>query len=120
MILTNVLWFVTILCKTYTIDLEKKDDSQILIYTEHFIVIFFRTEIEKYDKIVPIGFDLEWPFSFQTGSGKTALAQICFSENICYLLHIYSLKKLPAAFVVLLSHPKVRLVGVNIKKWVNW
>ncbi|XP_033202442.2 3'-5' exonuclease isoform X1 [Bombus vancouverensis nearcticus] len=73
------------------------------------------TEIEKYDKIVPIGFDLEWPFSFQTGSGKTALAQICFSENICYLLHIYSLKKLPAAFVVLLSHPKVRLVGVNIK-----
>ncbi|KOC63487.1 Werner Syndrome-like exonuclease [Habropoda laboriosa] len=66
-------------------------------------------------EIVPLGFDLEWPFSFQTGSGKVALAQICFNNSACHLLHIYSLKKLPAAFVILLSHPKVRLVGVNIK-----
>ncbi|XP_076756249.1 WRN RecQ like helicase isoform X2 [Xylocopa sonorina] len=66
-------------------------------------------------KVIPIGFDLEWPFSFQTGSGKTALAQICFNNNVCHLLHIHSLKKLPAAFVILLNHPKVRLVGVNIK-----
>ncbi|XP_031845842.1 WRN RecQ like helicase isoform X2 [Nomia melanderi] len=74
------------------------------------------TEIERQDNdIVPIGFDLEWPFSFQTGSGKTALAQICLSDTVCHLLHIYSLKTLPAAFVVLLSHPKIKLVGVNIK-----
>ncbi|XP_053978364.1 3'-5' exonuclease isoform X1 [Hylaeus volcanicus] len=73
-------------------------------------------DVENCDnEIVPIGFDLEWPFSFQTGSGKTALAQICLNKNICHLLHIYSLKKLPAAFVILLSHPKVKLVGVNIK-----
>ncbi|KAK2582974.1 hypothetical protein KPH14_009026 [Odynerus spinipes] len=73
-------------------------------------------EIEQHkDDIVPIGFDLEWPFSFQTGSGKTALAQICHNESVCHLLHVYSLDKLPAAFVVLLTHPKVRLVGVNIK-----
>ncbi|OAD55802.1 Werner Syndrome-like exonuclease [Eufriesea mexicana] len=73
-------------------------------------------EIEKYDcDVVPIGFDLEWPFNFQTGSGKTALAQICFNETNCYLFHIYSFKKLPAAFVILLSHSKVKLVGVNIK-----
>lgn len=65
--------------------------------------------------IVPIGFDLEWSFSFKTGSGKTALAQICFNDRVCHLLHVYSLKKLPAAFVILLSHPKVKLVGVNIK-----
>ena len=57
------------------------------------------TEIEKYDKIVPIGFDLEWPFSFQTGSGKTALAQICFSENICYLLHIKMVGKVLVPFL---------------------
>lgn len=69
--------------------------------------------------IVPVGFDLEWPFSFQTGSGKTALAQICLSDNVCYLLHVHSLKKLPAAFVELLSHPKVKLVGVNVKKLVD-
>ncbi|KAL0115559.1 hypothetical protein PUN28_010820 [Cardiocondyla obscurior] len=66
-------------------------------------------------EIIPIGFDLEWPFSFQTGSGKTALAQICLEDNVCYLLYIYSLKKLPASFVELLCHPKVRLVGVNVK-----
>lgn len=72
-------------------------------------------EVEKYDREIPIGFDLEWPFSFQSGSGKTALAQICLSEKVCYLLHIYSFTKLPAAFVILLSHSKVRLVGVNIK-----
>lgn len=67
------------------------------------------------DRIVPVGFDLEWPFSFQTGSGKTALAQICLNNSICYLIYVYSLKKLPASFVILLSHPKVKLVGVNIK-----
>ncbi|XP_015439582.1 PREDICTED: Werner Syndrome-like exonuclease [Dufourea novaeangliae] len=67
------------------------------------------------NETVPIGFDLEWPFSFQTGSGKTALAQICWNNDVCYLFHVYSLKKLPAAFTILLSHPKVKLVGVNIK-----
>lgn len=76
----------------------------------------FRYEVEKCSVEIPLGFDLEWPFSFQTGSGKTALAQICFNENICYLIHIYSFTKLPAAFVILLSHPRVRLVGANIKK----
>lgn len=73
-------------------------------------------EIEKHKAdVIPVGFDLEWPFSFQTGSGKTALAQICFNESVCYLLHIYNLNKLPASFVLLLTHPKVKLVGVNIK-----
>ncbi|XP_078052541.1 WRN RecQ like helicase isoform X2 [Augochlora pura] len=52
---------------------------------------------------------------FKTGSGKTALAQICFNDAVCHLLHIYAFRKLPAAFVILLSHPKVKLVGVNIK-----
>lgn len=68
------------------------------------------------DQLVPLGFDIEWPFSFQTGSGKTALLQICPSSDICYLFHVYSLKKLPLALIVLLKHPKVKLVGVNIKK----
>ncbi|XP_011875096.1 PREDICTED: Werner Syndrome-like exonuclease isoform X2 [Vollenhovia emeryi] len=70
-------------------------------------------------EIVPVGFDLEWPFSFQTGSGKTALAQICLDNSVCYLLYVYSLRKLPAAFVELLCHPKVKLVGVNIKNDVR-
>lgn len=66
-------------------------------------------------KIVPVGFDLEWPFNFQTGSGKTALVQICLENSTCYLLYVYTLKKLPAAFVELLCHPKVKLVGVNVR-----
>ncbi|XP_012532936.1 Werner Syndrome-like exonuclease [Monomorium pharaonis] len=76
-------------------------------------------EVKRNEEIVPIGFDLEWPFSFQTGSGKTALVQICLEDNVCYLLYVYSLRKLPAAFVELLSHPKVKLVGVNIKNDVR-
>ncbi|KYM83712.1 Werner Syndrome-like exonuclease [Atta colombica] len=73
-------------------------------------------EVKRSKKeIVPIGFDLEWPFNFQTGSGKTALMQICLEDSVCYLLYVYSLKKLPAAFVELLCHSKVKLVGVNIK-----
>ncbi|KYN11924.1 Werner Syndrome-like exonuclease, partial [Trachymyrmex cornetzi] len=73
-------------------------------------------EVKRSEKeIVPIGFDLEWPFNFQTGSGKTALVQICLEDSVCYLLYVYSLKKLPAAFVELLCHSKVKLVGVNIK-----
>jgi hypothetical protein len=65
---------------------------------------------------VPVGFDIEWPFSFQTGSGKTALVQICLSQTVCYLLQLYNIQKLPASLIAFLSHPKVKLVGVNIKK----
>lgn len=78
---------------------------------------FFSSRIDRHpDKIVPIGFDLEWPFSFQTGTGKTALAQLSVSENTCHLFHIYNFNKLPLAFILLLSHSKVKLVGINIKK----
>lgn len=83
----------------------------------YILISLIRQEVRASEKeIVPIGFDLEWPFSFQTGSGKTALAQICLANDVCYLLHIYSLKKLPASFTEFLCHPKVKLVGVNIKK----
>lgn len=84
-----------------------------------YICILSREEINRSEeKVIPLGFDLEWPFNFQTGSGKTALVQICLDVDVCYLLHIYSLNKLPAAFIELLCHSKVILVGVNIKKSV--
>ncbi|XP_011875097.1 PREDICTED: Werner Syndrome-like exonuclease isoform X3 [Vollenhovia emeryi] len=55
-------------------------------------------------EIVPVGFDLEWPFSFQTGSGKTALAQICLDNSVCYLFDVRKLgrdfKEFPAQKVV--------------------
>lgn len=65
---------------------------------------------------VPIAFDMEWPFSYKTGAGKSALIQVCADINLCYLFHIYELKRLPAALIKLISHPKVVLNGVNIKK----
>lgn len=66
-------------------------------------------------EIVPIAFDLEWPFSFQTGPGKVALMQLCLEEKECFLFHLTPLVKIPASLMALLSHPKVRLHGVNIK-----
>lgn len=65
--------------------------------------------------VIPIAFDMEWPFSFQTGSGRTAVMQLCADINVCYVFHIFELKRLPAALWQLLNHDKVRLHGVNIK-----
>lgn len=66
--------------------------------------------------MIPIAFDMEWPFTFQTGPGKTAVIQLCANVDVCYVFHIAELKKLPAALVQLLTHDKVCLNGVNIKK----
>ncbi|XP_037949726.1 Werner Syndrome-like exonuclease isoform X1 [Teleopsis dalmanni] len=66
-------------------------------------------------EVVPLSFDMEWPFSFQTGPGKSSVIQVCVEENCCYVFHLTNLKKLPAALMALLKHPKVRLHGVNIK-----
>ncbi|KAL7727753.1 hypothetical protein ACLKA6_008085 [Drosophila palustris] len=65
--------------------------------------------------VVPMAFDMEWPFSFQTGPGKSSVIQICVDERCCYVYQLSKLKKIPAALVALLNHPKVRLHGVNIK-----
>ncbi|XP_073817220.1 WRN exonuclease [Musca autumnalis] len=67
------------------------------------------------DDLVPIAFDMEWPFSFKTGPGKSAVIQICADEKCCYIFQLTNLKKLPAALVALLKHKRVRLHGVNIK-----
>ncbi|XP_069674868.1 3'-5' exonuclease isoform X2 [Periplaneta americana] len=66
------------------------------------------------DKLM-LGFDMEWPVDFKTGSGKTALIQICVNEKICHLFHVCCMRNLPVAFIHLLQHPKVKLIGVNIK-----
>lgn len=65
--------------------------------------------------VVPMAFDMEWPFSFQTGPGKSSVIQICVDERCCYVYQLSKLKKIPAALAALLNHPKVRLHGVNIK-----
>uniref|UniRef100_A0A182W4L3 3'-5' exonuclease n=1 Tax=Anopheles minimus TaxID=112268 RepID=A0A182W4L3_9DIPT len=67
------------------------------------------------DQDIPIAFDLEWPFSFKTGPGRTALMQLCATPDRCVLLQVSCLKRLPAALLELLYHPRVVLHGVNIK-----
>lgn len=62
---------------------------------------------------------MEWPFSFQTGPGKSAVIQLCADVDICYIFHLSDLKKLPAVLVALLNHDKVVCHGVNIKKLVR-
>lgn len=78
----------------------------------------YRTWVNKQeDAEIPIAFDMEWPFSFQTGSGKTAVIQLCADVEVCYVFHVFDLKRLPVALVSLLNHEKVILHGVNIKKY---
>lgn len=81
----------------------------------------YRKEAEKVEDLLVLGFDLEWPFNFQTGPGSTALMQICANTNdkIVYLFQLSEIKKLPATLTTLLAHPKVRIVGVNIRKYVG-
>ncbi|XP_011204128.2 Werner Syndrome-like exonuclease [Bactrocera dorsalis] len=78
-------------------------------------LIFQWVEKQVHTELVPMAFDMEWPFSFQTGPGKSAVIQICVEEHCCYIFQLTNLKRLPAALVALLKHPKVRLHGVNIK-----
>uniref|UniRef100_A0A0K8TYM3 Werner Syndrome-like exonuclease n=1 Tax=Bactrocera latifrons TaxID=174628 RepID=A0A0K8TYM3_BACLA len=80
-------------------------------------LIFQWVEKQVHTELVPMAFDMEWPFSFQTGPGKSAVIQICVEEHCCYIFQLTNLKRLPAALVALLKHPKVRLHGVNIKKY---
>lgn len=81
-------------------------------------VILCREWVNKQetDEVVPIGFDMEWPFTFVTGPGRTAVIQLCADVGVCYVFHVFNLKKLPTVLIALLTHDKVCLHGVNIKK----
>ena len=75
-----------------------------------------RTEIEKYDsEHVPVSFDLEWTFNYQSGPQPTSLLQVCLNLNQCYIVQMSELKKIPASLSVFLNHKKTILHGVNIK-----
>lgn len=63
-----------------------------------------------------MGFDMEWPFTYSTGPGKTALIQLCTNLDVCFLFQVYCLKELPKSLITLLQHEKLILHGVCIKK----
>lgn len=79
--------------------------------------IAIRQWVEKQTHLplVPIAFDMEWPFNYQKGAGKSSVIQLCATLDVCYVFQIVRLSKLPAALLALLYHPKVCLHGVNIK-----
>lgn len=78
-----------------------------------------QSEAAKDDcETIPIAFDMEWPFTFQTGSGRTAVIQLCADVGLCYVLHVSKLTELPGALLDLLYHEKVCLHGVCVKKCV--
>lgn len=76
--------------------------------------------VECEDELFVVGFDMEWPFNFVEGPGKTAVIQISSSLRECIILHVSALKTIPKSLTEFLKHPKVRLAGVNIKKCVIW
>uniref|UniRef100_A0A1B6MMW9 3'-5' exonuclease n=1 Tax=Graphocephala atropunctata TaxID=36148 RepID=A0A1B6MMW9_9HEMI len=73
-------------------------------------------KLETLEELI-VGFDLEWPIIYKRGQGqgRTALIQFCPSPVVCYLLHVIKWQKLPKVFIDFISHPKVKLVGVNIR-----
>lgn len=77
---------------------------------------FYRNNANEASNLLILGFDMEWPFSFQTGSGKTAVIQISPMLDECFIFHVSTFKNLPKSLTELLAHDNVRLTGVNIKK----
>lgn len=102
------------MCESYII-LEEKC---MVLFKSFYYTIHREWANQQTENVIPIAFDMEWPFSFTTGSGRTAVIQMCANLDTCYVFHVYNLKKLPAALFLLLSHERVCLHGVNIKKYV--
>ncbi|XP_054276968.1 3'-5' exonuclease-like [Macrosteles quadrilineatus] len=73
-------------------------------------------KIEGIEDLI-VGFDLEWPVQFTMGTRqpKTALIQFCPCVSVCYIFQVTEWNYLPKVFIDFISHPKVRLVGVNVK-----
>ena len=70
----------------------------------------------KTDKDTVIGFDTEWPVTYQKGNqAKTALVQICLSEDKCYLFHVSCMAKFPVMLRKLVENQSIKKVGVNVE-----
>lgn len=67
------------------------------------------------DETLPVSFDLEWTFNYQSGPQPTAVLQLCYDLNQCFVVHMSELKRIPVALSAFINHPKTLLHGVNIK-----
>ncbi|NXA62965.1 WRN helicase, partial [Mohoua ochrocephala] len=63
-----------------------------------------------------VGFDIEWPPSYTKGKmAKTAVIQMCVTEDKCYLFHISSMAGFPKGLKRLLEDETIKKVGVGIE-----
>ncbi|XP_056345856.1 bifunctional 3'-5' exonuclease/ATP-dependent helicase WRN isoform X2 [Oenanthe melanoleuca] len=63
-----------------------------------------------------VGFDIEWPPSYTKGKmSKTAVIQMCVTEDKCYLFHISSMAGFPKGLKRLLEDETIKKVGVGIE-----
>ncbi|NWR52507.1 WRN helicase, partial [Regulus satrapa] len=63
-----------------------------------------------------VGFDIEWPPSYTKGKmAKTAVIQICVTEDKCYLFHISSMAGFPKGLKMLLEDETIKKIGVGIE-----
>ena len=68
------------------------------------------------DKDVFMGFDTEWPVTFQKGKqAKTALIQICLDKDKCFLFHVSCMAKFPAMLKKLIEKLSIKKVGLNVE-----
>ncbi|KAK3751159.1 hypothetical protein QZH41_015484 [Actinostola sp. cb2023] len=73
---------------------------------------------EKEEKVM--GFDMEWRVMFVKGGGsrKTALLQLCPTEDTCYLFQLSRMTGFPGALKSLLEDEKILKTGVGIQRFV--
>ncbi|NXU34789.1 WRN helicase, partial [Drymodes brunneopygia] len=63
-----------------------------------------------------VGFDIEWPPSYTKGKmAKTAVIQMCVTEDKCYLFHVSSMAGFPKGLKRLLEDETIKKVGVGIE-----
>lgn len=115
-------WFLSVLLLFYFLlgrilfDLKNVILSSLIDQDITILLHNCSTRIKSHSDTFPLGFDMEWPFNFQTGPEKTAVIQLSPSFTECHILHVSKMLKIPSGLYELLALPNVRLVGVNIRK----
>ncbi|CAH1165016.1 unnamed protein product [Phyllotreta striolata] len=69
--------------------------------------------------LLVLGFDLEWPFSYKTGPGRTATIQISPDDETCCIYHVSNIQRLPKGLSELLVRSNVRITGNCVKNDVR-
>ncbi|XP_014254324.1 Werner Syndrome-like exonuclease isoform X2 [Cimex lectularius] len=61
-----------------------------------------------------ISLDLDWPSKISNVLAKSTRMHLCIGSSACLVFSIKNITSLPIAFLSVLKHPKVKLIGNNI------